>query len=190
MKRIGYRIYRNPFFLTLVGGTLHFLVMQRIPFSVQRPSREMTFSVLLLNVFIALVYGALVYFLGWSDFLLLFAPVVLVSSAAGVWLFYIQHQFEDTHWSKGKEWDRKTGALLGSSYYALPKILHWFTGNIGLHHIHHLCSHIPNYRLQECMAARPELAFINRLSILDSLKCANLALWDEDKKRLVSFAHA
>lgn len=190
LKRIGYRIYRNPFFLTMVGGVLHFLVIQRLPFTVQRQSGQMTRSVLLLNLAIVAVYGSLVYVLGWTDFLMLFAPVVLLSSAAGVWLFYIQHQFEETHWSNEGEWDRKTAAVLGSSYYDLPKVLDWFTGNIGLHHIHHLCSQIPNYRLQECMAALPELATINRLTIWESLKCANLALWDEKSKRLVSFASA
>ncbi|MBO0347001.1 fatty acid desaturase [Roseibium sp. CAU 1637] len=190
LKRVGYRVYRNPFFLTLVGGVLHFLVIQRVPFSVQRPNRQMTLSVLALNLAIVLVYGILVYLLGWTDFLMLFAPMVLIACAAGVWLFYIQHQFEETHWSAGTEWDRKTAAILGSSYYALPKVLHWFTGNIGLHHIHHLCSQIPNYRLQECMAARPELAHINRLTIWESLKCANLALWDESTKRLVPFRAA
>ncbi|WP_417672197.1 fatty acid desaturase [Roseibium sp.] len=190
IKRVGYRIYRNPFFLTLVGGVLHFLIIQRLPFSVQRPSWSMTTSVLALNGAILVVYGALVFLFGWVDFLKLFAPIVLLSSAAGVWLFYIQHQFEETHWSNDGEWDRKTAAILGSSYYALPKVLHWFTGNIGLHHIHHLCSQVPNYRLQECMAGMPELASINRLTIWESLKCANLALWDEKSKRLVSFANA
>lgn len=190
MSRIGYRIYRNPFFLMFVGGVLHFLVVQRLPFAVQRPSWKMTSSVLLLNAAILVVYGTLVYLLGWVDFLKLFAPIVVISSAAGVWLFYIQHQFEETHWSNDGEWDRRTAAVLGSSYYELPAILNWFTGNIGLHHIHHLCSQIPNYRLQECMAARPELEEINRLTIWESLKCANLALWDESTKRLVPFAHA
>lgn len=190
LKRIGYRIYRNPFFLTLVGGVLHFLVIQRLPFSVQRPSWQMTTSVLALNLAILIVYGTLIYALGWADFLMLFAPIVFVSSAVGVWLFFIQHQFEETHWSKDGEWDRKTAAILGSSYYDLPRVLDWFTGNIGLHHIHHLCSQIPNYRLQECMAAKPELANINRLTVWESLKCANLALWDEKSKRLVSFSGA
>ncbi len=190
LQKIGYRIYRNPFFLMLIGGVLHFLVIQRLPLAVQRPSREMTLSVLMLDAAIILVYGSLIYFLGWADFLLLVTPMILVASAAGVWLFYIQHQFEETHWSGGSEWDRKTAAILGSSYYALPGVLNWFTGNIGLHHIHHLCSQIPNYRLQECMAARPELATINRLTIWESLKCANLALWDESSKRLVPFGAA
>lgn len=190
LKRLGYRIYRNPFFLVFIGGALHFLIIQRLPFAVQRPSWQMTGSVLALNLAIVVVYGLLVYALGWADFLMLFGPVLLLTAAAGVWLFYVQHQFEETHWANDGEWDRKTAAILGSSYYDLPKIVDWFTGNIGLHHIHHLCSQIPNYRLQECLAACPELKTFNRLTFWESLKCANLSLWDEDRKRLVSFAHA
>lgn len=190
LQRLGYRIYRNPFFMTFVGGTIHFLIIQRLPFAVQRPSFAMTSSVLLLNLAMVIVYGGLLYLLGWVDFLLLFAPVVVLASAGGVWLFYIQHQFEETHWARNGEWDRKTAAVLGSSYYVLPGFINWFTGDIGLHHIHHLCSAVPNYRLQECMAAKPELAQINRLSIRDSLKCAHLALWDEDNRKLVGFAAA
>jgi len=189
-RRIGYRIYRNPFFMTFVGGPLHFLVIQRLPFTVQRPSPKLTASVLLLDLAIVLFYGGIAFLMGWADFVLMFAPIVVLSSAAGVWLFYVQHQFEETHWSRDGVWDRKTAAVLGSSYYQLPKVLNWFTGDIGLHHIHHLCSHIPNYRLQECMAALPELASINRLTVWESLKCARLALWDEANKRMVSFSAA
>lgn len=188
LKRVSYRIYRNPFIMTFVGGVVHFLIIQRLPFTVQRPSWKMTSSVLMLNIAIIAVYGVLGTLLGWANFALIFAPIVVFSGAAGVWLFYIQHQFEETHWSRDGEWDRKTAAVLGSSYYELPGIVNWFTGNIGLHHIHHLCSHIPNYRLQECMAARPELATINKLTFWESLKCAHLALWDEDSRRLVSFS--
>ena len=189
-KRVWYRIYRNPFFMTFVGGVLHFLIIQRLPFTVQRPSWKMTASVLLLDLAIVAVYGTLAFFMGWVHFVIVFAPIVVLSAAAGVWLFYIQHQFEETHWSRDGVWDRKTAAILGSSYYELPAILNWFTGNIGLHHIHHLCSHIPNYRLQECMAGKPELASINKLTIWESLKSAHLALWDEDTKRLVPFSAA
>ncbi|HCX66027.1 MAG TPA: fatty acid desaturase, partial [Rhodobiaceae bacterium] len=100
---------------------------------------------------------------------------------------YVQHQFENTSWDTRETWDRKRGALTGSSYYVLPSVLGWFTGNIGLHHIHHLCSHIPNYRLQECLDAMPELKTINRLTIVESLKTASLALWDPRSRKLVSF---
>jgi omega-6 fatty acid desaturase (delta-12 desaturase) len=114
-------------------------------------------------------------------------PILILAAAMGVWLFYVQHQFENTRWENNETWDRQTAALFGSSYYVLPRILQWFTGNIGLHHIHHLCSHIPNYRLQECLEAMPELKTINRLTIWESFKCAPLALWDARNRKLVSF---
>ena len=144
-------------------------------------------SVMGLNVAMVLFYGALIWFIGWQSFLALALPVVMIASSVGVWLFYIQHQFEDTVWEKEEHWDRKTSALYGSSYYALPKILQWFTGNIGIHHVHHLCSAIPNYRLQECLDDAPELKEINYLTLRDSLAYATLALWDEELKKLVPF---
>jgi omega-6 fatty acid desaturase (delta-12 desaturase) len=99
----------------------------------------------------------------------------------------VQHQFENTRWESNDNWDRRTAALHGSSYYVLPRVLQWFTGNIGLHHIHHLCSQIPNYRLQECLNALPELKSINRMTLVQSLRTAPLALWDTEKRKLVSF---
>lgn len=187
-KRLSYRIYRNPLFLLLVGGPAYFLVLQRLPITLRQPAKEMWTSVLTLDVAIVAVYGVAVWFMGWTDFLLMFAPVILVASVAGVWLFYVQHQFEDTHWESDENWDRKTAAVMGSSYYDLPRWLQWFTGNIGLHHIHHLCAQIPNYRLQECLDSYPQLATINRLTFWQSLKTARLALWCEESKRLISFS--
>lgn len=186
-RRLGYRIYRHPLFLLVIGGPLHFLVLQRFPMTLRVPAWEMWGSVMLHNLAIALVYGSLVYLLGWEHFAILVLPVLIFAAAMGVWLFYVQHQFETTTWDASDSWDRKTAALLGSSYYVLPRVLRWFTGNIGLHHIHHLCSHIPNYRLQECLDAMPELKSINRLTMLESLKTASLTLWDPHKRRLVSF---
>ncbi|AXS42755.1 fatty acid desaturase [Breoghania sp. L-A4] len=188
LKRLGYRIYRNPLFLLLVGGPAYFLVLQRLPLTLRVPAKEMWTSVLTLDAAMVVVYGAAVYFIGWTDFLLMFAPVIAISSIAGVWMFYVQHQFEETHWEKSENWDRKTAAVLGSSYYVLPRVLQWFTGNIGLHHIHHLCSQIPNYRLQECLDSHPILPTINRLTFWQSLKTARLALWCEERKKLVAFS--
>ena len=147
-------------------------------------------SVMGLNLSLVLFYGAIIWYIGWAPFLMLAIPVTLIASSIGVWLFYIQHQFEDTHWEKSEHWDRKTAALYGSSYYALPKILQWFTGNIGIHHVHHLCSSIPNYRLQECVDDEPSLEKINYLTIRESLKYATLSLWDEELKKLVTFKAA
>jgi len=117
-------------------------------------------------------------------------PIVFVASAAGGWLFFIQHQFEGTYWAHDKEWDFQTAAVLGSSYYVLPKIVNWFTGHIGLHHIHHLNSRIPNYRLRACIDGVPEFQTLNRLTIGESLACVRLKLWDEDNHRLVGFSQA
>lgn len=185
--RIWYRIYRNPFFMMLVGGPLHFIVLQRWPLSFAKPSRQMWISVMGLNASMLVFYGAIAWYIGFLDFLLLAVPVSMVSCAVGVWLFYIQHQFEDTLWEHEDVWDRKASALYGSSYYALPKILQWFTGSIGIHHIHHLCSAIPNYRLQECLDDEPELKEINFLTMKESLRYATLTLWDEEIKKLVPF---
>lgn len=189
-KKIGYRIYRNPFFLLFIGGPIHFAILQRWPFAFEKPTVKIWMSVLMLDAVLFLIYGSLIWYLGWQSVLLLAAPVAVIAASMGTWLFYIQHQFEDTHWAQSSDWDRKTSALYGSSYYVLPKILRWFTGNIGIHHVHHLCSNIPNYRLQECLDALPELKEINMLTIRESLKYAHLSLWDEDKKKLVSFASA
>lgn len=190
IKKLGYRIYRNPFFLMLVGGPVHFAVLQRLPLSFSKPSLQMWASVMGLNLSLVLFYSAIIWYIGWAPFLMLAIPVALIASSIGVWLFYIQHQFEDTHWEKSEHWDRKTAALYGSSYYALPKVLQWFTGNIGIHHVHHLCSSIPNYRLQECVDDEPELKKINYLTIRESLKYATLSLWDEEMKKLVTFKAA
>lgn len=187
LRRLWYRIYRNPAFLLIIGGPLHFLVLQRFPMTLRTPAWEMWSSVMLHNVAILVFYGALVALLGWEHFAILVLPVLVFAAAMGVWLFYVQHQFETTAWDETENWDRKSAALLGSSYYVLPRVLRWFTGNIGLHHIHHLCSHIPNYRLQECLDALPELKTINRLTMVESLKTASLALWDPKARKLVSF---
>lgn len=125
--------------------------------------------------------------IGIQRFLMVQLPIITVASSIGVWLFYVQHQFEHTYWQHSSGWDFHTAALRGSSYYDLPKILRWFTGNIGLHHIHHLCSRIPNYRLQECFNANPELQQVTRLTLRQSLAGISLTLWDEEQQKLVRF---
>jgi omega-6 fatty acid desaturase (delta-12 desaturase) len=124
------------------------------------------------------------------DFLLVQAPITLLASSAGVWLFYVQHQFEHTYWERGADWNLHSGALHGSSHYDLPPVLRWFTANIGIHHVHHLCSRIACYRLGEALQEYPELRSVSRLTLMESFRCLRLALWDEDKKRLVRFADA
>ena len=117
-------------------------------------------------------------------------PMLHIAAAIGGWLFFIQHQFDETEWYQPDEWDVQVAAVHGSSYYVLPKVLQWATGNIGLHHVHHLNSMVPNYRLQECMDALPELSQVNRLTLRESLRCVKLTLWDENKRQLVSYREA
>ena len=187
LQRWRYRLYRNPLFLFGLGVPAYFVILQRLPWFHAVPPREAWRSVLGLNIALAVLYVPLLATFGVTKVLLVTLPMLHIASAAGGWLFFIQHQFEETTWEKAEGWDFQVAALLGSSYYALPRILNWFTGNIGLHHIHHLNSMIPNYRLQDCLAASPELKSINRLTLSDSLRCARLKLWDEDQHRLVRF---
>lgn len=187
LGKLRYRLYRNPFFLFGIGVPAYFLFVQRSPWLHALPAREAWKSVMGLNLGLAAFYAPLVYAFGLSDVVFVVWPIVHLASAAGGWLFFVQHQFEDTQWDNAGEWDFQVAALLGSSFYDLPRMLNWFTGNIGLHHIHHLNSMIPNYRLLDCLNASPELKELNRLTLLDSFKCANLKLWDEKSRRLIRF---
>jgi acyl-lipid omega-6 desaturase (Delta-12 desaturase) len=187
LKKLRYRLYRNSFFLFGIGVPVYFMILQRLAWFHAVPPRDAWKSALGLNLGLAAFYGPLIYAFGASDVFFVALPIVHVASAAGGWLFFIQHQFEETHWEKADGWDFQVAALLGSSFYDLPKVFNWFTGNIGLHHIHHLNSMIPNYRLQACLNASPELRAINRLTFTDSLKCAGLKLWDEKRNRLIGF---
>ena len=187
IDRLRYRVYRNPIFLFGFGVPFYFLVLQRLPWFHGLPARDSWKSVISLNAFALAVYGAFAVWLGLGTTLKVLIPIIVVASAVGGWLFFIQHQFEEAHWTDPKEWDFQVAAIHGSSYYVLPRVLQWFTGNIGLHHIHHLNSMIPNYRLQECMDALPALATINRLTILESLKCVRLTLWDPEQQRMIGF---
>jgi acyl-lipid omega-6 desaturase (Delta-12 desaturase) len=186
--RLRYRIYRNPAFLFGIGVPFYFLILQRSPWLHALPARESWKSVMSLNAMAFGIYGALAWWLGVDVLLKVLIPIVFVASSIGGWLFFIQHQFEDAHWEPDTEWDQQIAAVHGSSYYALPRVLQWLTGNIGLHHIHHLNSMVPNYRLQECMDALPALATINRLTFMKSLECVRLTLWDPEQRRLIGFS--
>ena len=139
------------------------------------------------NAALAMLLGGLWLTIGLRTALLVQVPVVLLAGAAGVWLFYVQHQFEDTYWAHDGGWSVEQASLEGSSYYDLPPVLHWFSGNIGYHHLHHLASRVPNYRLQECFESHPRLQQAPRLTLRSSLRSARLRLWDEDAQRLVPF---
>jgi len=187
LGKLHYKLYRHPLFLFGLGVPTYFVILQRLPWFHALPPRETWKSVLTLNIGLVVLYAPLCYFFGALNVLWVGLPVLHLAAALGGWLFFIQHQFEETTWDKAEGWDFQVAALLGSSYYDLPKVFNWFTGNIGLHHIHHLNSMIPNYRLSACLEASPELKSINRLTLRDSIRCARLKLWDEDQRRLVGF---
>ena len=184
-KRLGYRLVRNPFFLLLVVPFYLSLIAYRIP----RPSagRAAVLSVLFTDLALVAIAVVASRTIGLQNYLLVQLPVIVISWTSGVWLFYVQHQFEGTHWSRHEEWEPIEAALMGSSYYKLPRVLQWFTGNIGLHHIHHLRPRIPNYHLQACQDAVPALQHITPLTWRRSLRSVAMNLWDEQQQKLVSF---
>jgi omega-6 fatty acid desaturase (delta-12 desaturase) len=186
-KRLAYRVYRNPIAYLGFGPLYVFLIKFRFPIDLLRRQRGAWPSVIATNLGICGAITGLGLWLGFPEALMLQAPIVLISSMAGVWLFYTQHQFEYTYWRRKGEWDFDEAAIQGSSFYDLPRLLSWFTADIGIHHIHHLSSRIPNYRLRECLAENPEFHDVGRLTLRDSFRCAFLALWDEGADRLVSF---
>lgn len=186
--KLKYRLYRNPLILFLVFPAILFLIIYRFPSPRDKNLRNYQFSVYMTSLVIGLLIGMLIWLVGLKSFLLVQLPISIITSSTGAWLFFVQHQFEDTYWSDDKNWDFSRAALHGSSYYKLPKILQWFTGNIGFHHIHHLSPRIPNYLLEKCQKENPELqqtAIV--LTLRTSLKSMLLSLWDENQKKLVSF---
>jgi acyl-lipid omega-6 desaturase (Delta-12 desaturase) len=189
-RRALYRLSRNPLVLLGLGPLYLFVLKHRLPIGLMRSGKDAWLSVMGTNLAIAAMVAALVAVLGLGDFLLVQAPITLLASSLGIWLFYVQHQFEETEWAKDSEWEFQHAALHGSSYYDLPPVLNWFTGNIGVHHVHHLSAKVPCYRLQEVLRDYPELREIGRVTLLDSLRCVKLALWDESRSKLVSFREA
>ncbi len=185
--RLGYRLYRHPLVLFGVFPTLLFAVRFRTALFTPRDRKKERLSIRLTNLGLAAWLVGLGAWMGWLEMLMIFGPVWVIAATLGVWMFYVQHQFDPTYWKRSAQWDRVHASLRGSSYYRLPKLLQWFTGNIGLHHIHHLDSRIPNYRLQACLDSHPELLDIPALTLRSSLRCPRLKLWDERTERLVGF---
>ncbi len=190
ISRILYRLVRNPVFLFGVVPFYTFFLQNRLPVGLMRSGWRYWISALATNVAIAIVLAILVWLGGWDVLLFVFLPTMLLAATTGMWFFYVQHQFEETNWQRDEDWNIQEAALEGSSHYALPGILRWITGNIGVHHVHHLASRIPFYRLPEVLRDHDALANSQRLTLRESLRCATLALWDERGERLVSFADA
>jgi omega-6 fatty acid desaturase (delta-12 desaturase) len=186
--RLGYRMFRHPLVMFGLGPIFALLIGPRIVARNARP--RMRRSVIGTNIALAVSVGALCWLLGWRDFLLVQAPTVLLAGSAGIWLFYVQHQFEDAYWQDSGGWSYADAALRGSSYLKLPAVLQFFSGNIGLHHVHHLNARIPNYNLQRAHDENDIFHDVPTLSLADGLRAVRLKLWDEDGGRLVTFAQA
>jgi omega-6 fatty acid desaturase (delta-12 desaturase) len=186
-RRLAYRLYRNMFVLLVIGPLYQFVFKHRLPLDAPLSWKREWRSVMATNLALGVLLVTMVWSVGLQRFALVHVPIVVLSGALGVWLFYIQHQFEDTYWERPPEWEFHRAAAEGSSFLDLPAVLHWFTGNIGYHHVHHLSSRIPNYSLRRCMEENPELGQVTRLTLGQGLKCGRLKLWDEDSRRLVGF---
>jgi acyl-lipid omega-6 desaturase (Delta-12 desaturase) len=188
-RRLYYRIYRNPVVMFGLGPAYLFFVQHRLPpIGLMRRGLQPWLSTMVTNAAIALVILVMMRFAGVKPFLLIHLPITLLAASIGVWLFYVQHQFEETFWADKPAWNMHQAALHGSSHYELPSILRWFTAKIGVHHVHHLCSQIPFYRLPHVLREHPELKAIGRVTLMQSLGGVRLALWDERRKRLIRFS--
>src|SRR5882724_8000814 len=184
-RRFAYRLARNPIILFVIAPVFVMLIKQRFP-SPKANKRE-RHSVYAMNAAILAMAAGLSLVFGIKAYLLIQLTALAVAGSAGFWLFYVQHQFEGVYWERGEEWDYATAALEGSSFYKLPKILQWFSGNIGYHHIHHLSSRIPNYNLERCHKANLLFQQVKPLTLFSSLKSLRLRLWDEPRKKLIGF---
>jgi len=186
--RLGYRLFRNPVVMFGIGPIYALMLQPRLVSRAARP--RIRRSVIATNVALAVLVGGVCLLVGWREFLLIQMPTALLAGSAGVWLFYVQHQFEDTYWESADEWSYADAALRGSSHLVLPKVLQFFTGNIGLHHVHHLSARIPNYNLQRAHDENEIFHSVPTITMWEGLRASRLKLWDEDRGRLVTFAGA
>jgi len=185
LKRLGYRLYRHPLIMFGLGPLYYFLLRNRIP---SPGAKKIDYlSVILTNLALAAIIVTVSLTIGLKTYLMVQLPVLFMSATLGVWLFYIQHQFQGVYWARHDAWDPWRVAMEGASYYRLPKILQWFTGNIGFHHVHHVRPAIPNYNLQQCYEEIPDLQAVKPITLLKSLGTLRLNLYDEDQRRMVSF---
>jgi omega-6 fatty acid desaturase (delta-12 desaturase) len=185
-KRIGYRLFRHPLITFGLGPTYMFLLSHRLPLGMPKTFRRERASVYWTDLAILALVIMMGLLVGFKEFAMVQLPMTLIAATVGVWMFYVQHQFEGTYWARGDQWDFSLAGLKGSSYYKLPQVLQWFTGNIGLHHIHHLSPKTPNYLLQKCLDENPILQ-VKPLTLLSSCRCIFMNLWDEQQERMVSF---
>ena len=184
-KKIAYRLVRFPPFTFGIGPGLMFLLAHRFPTKVARKQEKR--SVLITNLAILGVIVIASLTIGFPVYFMVQFPIMIIAGVLGIWMFYVQHQYPTVYWARDDEWNRIEAALKGSSYYKLPKVLQWFTGNIGLHHIHHLRARIPNYNLQKCYDEVPEVRTVEPITLKTSLKSLTCNLWDEKHRRMVSF---
>ena len=190
MRRFLYRLYRHPLVMFGLGPSFVFLWMNRYPSGLMNAGWIYWVSAMGTNIGVLAVAALMMWFIGVGPFLLVHLPITIIAATIGIWLFYVQHQFEDAFWEESENWSMQDAALYGSSFYDLPKPLRWLTANIGVHHVHHLYSKIPFYKLQKVMDDFPELRGFRRLTFVESLSCLKLRFWDEDSKRMVSLKEA
>jgi omega-6 fatty acid desaturase (delta-12 desaturase) len=186
-RRFSYRLARNPIVLFIIAPLVLFVVLQRFP-KLRAPTKE-RYSVYWTNLAIGSIAAGLILLFGLKAYLIIQLTVLMVAGSAGVWLFYVQHQFEGVYWERAGEWDYATAALKGSSFYKLPRVLQWFSGNIGFHHIHHLSPRIPNYHLEKCHRAEPLFQAVKPVTLFSSMKSFTFRLWDERRRKLVGYSH-
>ncbi|MHC0038231.1 Delta(5) desaturase DesA [Pseudoneobacillus sp. C159] len=183
--RLAYRLYRNPFVMFGLGPIYQFLIMNR--FNRKAAKKKERMNLYLTNVLIVVLYAAVISVIGWQSFLIVQGSIFMISGSAGIWLFYVQHNFEDSYFEPDKDWEYVLAAVEGSSFYKLPKIMQWLTGNIGFHHVHHLSPRVPNYRLEEAHNNTEPLKNVPTVTLATSLQSLKFRLWDEKRKNFVSF---
>ena len=187
-KRLAYRLFRNPIVMFTIGPLWSMLIGPRLVSREMRP--RIRASIIRTNAALVVIVGGLCVLVGWQQYLLVQGPPILLAGSAGVWLFYVQHQFEDVYWESSQKWTYADAALRGSSHLVLPKVLQFFSGNIGLHHVHHLSARIPNYNLQRAHDENPIFHDVPAISLRDGIRATRLKLWDEDRQRLVTWAES
>jgi omega-6 fatty acid desaturase (delta-12 desaturase) len=186
-KRFAYRLARNPFILLVIAPIIIFLIRQRFPLGKANPRERR--SVWLMNFALLAMSLVLISIFGFLPWMIIQLTTILIAGSCGVWLFYVQHQYEETYWVRGDDWDFTAAAMEGSSFYKLPKVLQWFSGNIGYHHIHHLSPRISNYNLERCHRSHPMFQEVKPMTLFGSLKSLTYRLWDENSGKLVGFRH-